>query len=50
VLEDVLEATGDAELRSRYRLLVAACVGADEGRPADGHALVSRLEVEPVAP
>jgi len=46
ILEDALEALGDAELLSRYRPLVAACVGADEGRPAEGRALVTRIRVE----
>ncbi len=47
VLEDVLEAFADADLIARYRPLVAASVGADEGRPADARALVTRLRVEP---
>jgi eukaryotic-like serine/threonine-protein kinase len=47
VLEDALEAIGDAELLGRYRPLVEACVGGDEGRPAEGRALVTRLRVEP---
>jgi eukaryotic-like serine/threonine-protein kinase len=49
VLEDALEALGDAERKVRYRALVAACIGADEGRPADGRALVTRIRVEPGA-
>jgi serine/threonine-protein kinase len=47
VLEDALEALGDAELRARWRPLVAACIGADAGRPADARALLIRLRVEP---
>jgi eukaryotic-like serine/threonine-protein kinase len=50
VLEDALEAIGDTEIVSRYRPLVAACVGGDEGRPAEGRALVTRLRVEPGLP
>jgi serine/threonine-protein kinase len=50
VLEDALEAVGDAELVWRYRPLVAACMGRDEGRPAEGRALVIRLRVEPGLP
>ncbi len=46
ILEDVLEALADAELRARFRPLVAACIGADAGRPADARALLTRLRVE----
>jgi serine/threonine-protein kinase len=49
VLEDALEALGDAEQKARYRALVAACLGKDEGRPANGGALVTRIRVEPGA-
>ncbi len=47
VLEDALEALADAELGSRFRPLVAACIGADAGRPADARALLTRLRIEP---
>jgi serine/threonine-protein kinase len=50
VLEDALEALGDADLRARWRPLVAACIGADAGRPADARALLTRLRVEPGQP
>jgi eukaryotic-like serine/threonine-protein kinase len=39
---DANDATGIAYLRQ----LAAACVGPDESRPADGHALATRLRVE----
>jgi hypothetical protein len=47
ILEDALEALADAELWARFRPLVAACIGADEGRPADARALLTRLRIEP---
>jgi eukaryotic-like serine/threonine-protein kinase len=50
VLEDALEALSDAELRTRWRPLVAACIGADGGRPADARALLTRLRIEPGQP
>jgi eukaryotic-like serine/threonine-protein kinase len=46
LLEDVLEVIGDQGIVARYRPLAAACAGPDEGRPADGRALVTRLRVE----
>jgi len=46
VLEDALAAIGDAQAVSRFRPLAAACTGPDEGRPADGRALVTRMRVE----
>jgi serine/threonine protein kinase len=47
VLEDALEALADPDLWSRFRPLVAACIGADEARPADARAVLTRLRVEP---
>lgn len=44
ILEDVLE-TVTVENPS-FRMLAAACTGPDEGRPADGRALLTRLKVE----
>ncbi len=49
VLEDVLDALGDAELTNRWRPLASSCVGGDDIRPADGRALLTRLKVEPVS-
>jgi eukaryotic-like serine/threonine-protein kinase len=46
VLEDALEALDDDPLWARFRPLVAACLGADDARPADARALVTRLRVE----
>ena len=46
VLEDALAAIGDEKVALRYRSLAAACTGPDEGRPADGRAVVTRLRVE----
>jgi serine/threonine-protein kinase len=46
VLEDVLDASGDARLAKRWHAIVAACVGPDDGRPADARALVIRLKIE----
>jgi serine/threonine-protein kinase len=47
VLEDALEAIGDRQqAMAPWRALAAACSGSDEGRPADGRALVTRLRVE----
>lgn len=46
ILEDALEALADAELRARFRPLIAACIGPDAGRPADARALLTRLRVE----
>jgi hypothetical protein len=50
VLEDALEALGDADLWSRFRPLAAACIGADAARPADARALLTRLRIEPGQP
>jgi hypothetical protein len=47
VLEDALESLGDPELWARFRPLVSACLGGDEGRPADARAILTRLRVEP---
>jgi eukaryotic-like serine/threonine-protein kinase len=44
VLEDALDALGDPELWSRFRPLVAACLGTDGSRPADARALLTRLK------
>jgi eukaryotic-like serine/threonine-protein kinase len=46
LLEDVLDALGDAPLASRWRPLVSACIGPDDQRPAHGRALATRLRVE----
>jgi serine/threonine-protein kinase len=46
VLEDVLEVTSDASIAARWRPIAAACAGADDGRPAEGRALLTRLRVE----
>lgn len=46
VLEDVLDAAGDASTSARYKALAAACTGKDDQRPPDGAALVTRLVVE----
>ena len=46
ILEDVLEAIGDAALTARWHALTAACLGPDDGRPADGRALATRMRIE----
>jgi serine/threonine protein kinase len=46
ILEDVLDAMADPALTARWQPIAAACVGPDEGRPADARALVTRLRVE----
>jgi serine/threonine-protein kinase len=46
ILEDALDAIGDESFALRYRPFAAACTGPDEGRPANGSALVTRLRVE----
>jgi serine/threonine-protein kinase len=46
VLEDALEAIGDEQAIARFRPLAASCSGPDEGRPADGRALFTRIRVE----
>ncbi len=46
VLEDALAAIGDDQAIARWRPIAAACTGADESRPADARALVTRLRVE----
>lgn len=46
VLEDVLEHDISGHDRARFGRLAAACTGADEARPADGRAIVTRLRVE----
>ena len=46
VLEDSIAAASDARSTLRYRAFAAACTGPDEGRPSDGRALVTRLNVE----
>ena len=46
VLEDVLEVIGDEHAAHRFRPVATACTGPDEGRPADGRAVVTRLRVE----
>ncbi len=45
LLEDVLDALGDRELE-KWRPIASACVGPDDGRPADARALLTRLRVE----
>jgi predicted Ser/Thr protein kinase len=46
ILEDVLDAVGDAQTRPRWSRLAAACTGPDADRPVDARALVTRLRVE----
>lgn len=46
ILEDVLSALGDGALTARWHALTTACLGPDEGRPADGRALATRMRVE----
>jgi hypothetical protein len=46
VLEDALDALGDPALWSRFRPLVAACIGPDGDRPNDARALLARLRLE----
>jgi serine/threonine-protein kinase len=46
VLEDALEVVTDAGATARFRPFATACAGPDEGRPADGRALVTRLRNE----
>lgn len=46
VLEDAIAAVGDERSALRYRAFAGVCTGPDEGRPADGRALVTRLKVE----
>jgi serine/threonine-protein kinase len=46
VLEDVLDVVKDDSIHSRYRPIAAACTGADERRPENASALVTRLRVE----
>ncbi|MBX3223284.1 MAG: protein kinase [Labilithrix sp.] len=46
ILEDALAAVGDEQAIARYRPFATACTGPDEGRPADGRALVTRMRVE----
>ena len=45
LMEDVIDALADPALE-RWRPLVSACVGPDEGRPADARALLTRLRIE----
>ncbi len=46
VLEDVLEVIGNDAQTARWHALAAACLGPDEGRPADGRALTTRIRIE----
>lgn len=48
VLEEALAAIGQdhAPAVAPYRALAAACTGPDQGRPADGRAVLTRLRVE----
>jgi serine/threonine-protein kinase len=46
ILEDALDALGDPDLDARWRPIAIACVGPDDGRPADARALLTRLRVE----
>ena len=46
ILEEALAALGHDHVPASFRALAAACTGPDEGRPADGRALVTRLRVE----
>ena len=49
VLEDVLDALADDDITARFRPLASACVGPDDGRPADARAVLTRLRVEVTA-
>lgn len=46
VLEDALDALGEAPDDAAWRALAVACTGPDATRPADGRALITRLRVE----
>ncbi|MBX3233298.1 MAG: serine/threonine protein kinase [Labilithrix sp.] len=48
VLEEALAVIGQehAPAIAPYRMLAAACTGPDEGRPADGRSILTRLKVE----
>lgn len=46
ILEDVLQIVTDEPTIARFRPFASACTGPDEGRPANGGALVTRLRVE----
>jgi serine/threonine-protein kinase len=46
ILEDALEVITDTHVIARFRPLASACTGADEGRPSNAGALVTRLRVE----
>jgi serine/threonine-protein kinase len=46
LLEDVLAHVKDGVTNQRFGLVAAACVGADNARPTDGRALLTRLRVE----
>lgn len=46
ILEDVLHVIPDESIAVRFRPLAAACTGADDARPADARALLTRLRVE----
>jgi serine/threonine-protein kinase len=43
LLEDVLDAIGDAALSERWAKIASACVGADSERPSDARALGALL-------
>jgi serine/threonine-protein kinase len=43
ILEEALDATGEAARTSRWGVLAAACTGPDQGRPIDGEALAASL-------
>lgn len=43
ILEDVLQAVGGQGATERFRAFAASCAGPDDGRPADGAALVRRF-------
>lgn len=46
LLEDVLVVVPDASIVARYRPLALACMAADEARPIDARAIVTRMKVE----
>jgi serine/threonine-protein kinase len=46
ILEDVLLVIPDESIVRRFRPLAAVCTGADDTRPADARALMTRLRVE----
>jgi serine/threonine-protein kinase len=43
ILDEALDASGDAPAGARWRALAAVCTGPDEGRPIDGGALAASI-------